>query len=102
MNGGRPRRSSREIEALPLAVEVLVELSAGRSDDLRRAKDARSGDPREAVELRVRLRPERDGGQALPGRGHEERPYGRVDDVEAHVDEVEGHRGVAETAVEVG
>ena len=102
MNGGKPPEIEREVEGAPLAVEVLVELSPGDVDRPRRAQHARTRDPCEAVELGVRVALERDRGEALSGGRDEERADGRLDDVEADVDEVERHRGVAEAAVEVG
>ena len=102
MNGGSARRSSGEVEAATLPLEVLVELAARVVDAPRRAKNARAADPREPLEVVVRVGIEPDRGDATVGRGDEELADRRVDDVEADVDEPERRGRLAEAAVEIG
>ncbi len=99
---GRQRAQvEREVEGAALALEVLVELATRRVDAPGRAEDARAGDARQLLEPIPGISVERDRSEPAVGSRDEQVADGRVDDVEADVDEPERRRSLAEAAVEV-
>ena len=57
---------------------------------------------RKSIELLLRLHVVGDPAEAAVGRGDEQRPDGRVDEVIGDVEEALSRSGVAEAAIEVG
>ena len=91
----------RQVEVVPLTLEVLVQLAAHGVDCTRHAQEPRPEDPGELILGRVRVGVVRDPREAAVGRGHEQRPDGRVGDVVRHVQEPLLQGGLAKATVEV-
>ena len=81
MNGGDSRRSSGELEALPLALEVLVQLPPDRSIGDAERSTRTPNSLRQSLHLPLGLRVVRDPAEAAVGRRDEQRPDRRVDEV---------------------
>ena len=67
----------------------------------RRARAAPAHQPRELLQVELRLGVEVDAGEAAAGGGDEQGADRRVDDVEADVEQAFRRGGVAEAAVEI-
>src|SRR5206468_10962259 len=90
----------RQVEALPAAREVLVQLAACRIDRPRRAQHAHAERLREAVELALGVRVVRDSAEATLGRRDEQRADRGVDQVVGDVEQVLARGRVPEATVE--
>ena len=84
---GRGVRSTRQVEVLPLALEVLVELAPHPVDRGCGAEDAGPESPCERLELVLRLGVERDAAEPAVARGHEQRSDRGLRDVVGDVEQ---------------
>ena len=92
-----------EVERVPAAGEVLVELAAHAVERLRGAQDTRAEEPREQLELRLRLRVEADAAEPALRDADEQRPDRRVvENVVGHVEVARRGGSRAEAVVEDG
>ena len=93
----------REVERVPAALEVLVELAAHLVERGRRAEDARAEAAREVLELALGIRVEVDAAEAAVADADEQLPDRRVvEDVEGDVELARRGRGGAEAGVSGG
>ena len=98
---GQPQ-VERELELVPLALEVLVQLPPRLVGRPRRAEHPRAEGPRELLLLALGFGVVGDLAEAAIGHGHEQPPDGRVDQVVGDVEQPFGGRGVAEACVKLG
>src|SRR5437588_830182 len=92
-----------EVERMPAAGEVLVELPPHAVECLRSAQDPRSELAREPLELRLRLGIEADAAEAALGDADEQRSHRRVvENVVGHIEGAGRGRRRAEAFVENG
>ena len=91
----------RQLEAMAVALEVLVQLTAGRVDRRRRPQHAHAEGACQPIHFLLGVRVVRDPAEAAVRRRDQERADRRVDEVVGNVEETLADGRVAEPAVEV-
>ncbi len=91
-----------EVERGPAAAEVVVELAARRVERVGSAKDARTGDAGERLQLALGLGVERDPREPAVGDGREQGAELAVDHVVGGVEQAGAGGSLAKARVEVG
>src|SRR4029077_5887480 len=92
----------RKVEGVPLAFEVLVELTPRGIDRFRRAQHAHAEVARELFELALRVGVVGDPAEPARARGDEQRADRRVDEVEGGIEQALRGGRVAEATIEFG